>query len=909
MKQNKHLLNALRLATVASALALAIGAAMAQGPISGAPGMPRVDLPNQRPDNPGGGGGIGINIDLGSIFNAIRNATRKDQPDKEDPKKPPLLQKSAVAITSGSSGNYVIDWVVQYANNTGATLPAVLVKDGPIATIIPGSLQPPPIGWTATTNSSPPVDNFALWTGTNIASHGVMTATIAAMPSSAPLSGASGDGYGPIPYTHSQGLRIYLLNHHLSHTAQLFDCIDAATKTRCATKAGGTPWPRNLPQGEANLAKTSGSLTSPEPLISGSKMYYAWNHLAEGYGLGCFDLETEQPCGKVAFISAQTSPKSALSGPWKINNNLYYGASTGQLYCVDISSLGNCSGLSAVAIPLNIIKLKATQYDVAASGQDYGAQPIAASVVGARLYITSQVIDKNGGAWVIGDGIKHTNCFDNTTKSACWTTHASQIGFPGTADVGHISDAYANRYTKGYLLNLSNFIYYSSNGAAVAICQLNDAQVYDTTNGQHCVKLSDGKNATLSEIPNMWISSPNVLVRTQKEVHIWPKTYFTESRENKVFCWDWSTGSKCNSSTSFAENGVRRPVPGFTDNYAMKEDEQGCIWVYGDSKHLWNFNPNNLDINGKPRPCGGGNSTSIFQPLKYCSGPKPFRWTSVEVKGAPLPNYSKFIVKVLDSLNNTVLFIKDLKATSQLQANITGIDLQTISRPLKIEIEYIPNPGMGASDQPYLEVRYNAPPTEFCFKSTHTCEQKKITNFVETPDPATPGKFISVTVNVERPKDCKTPPPAVCGDPGQPPCPTCGQPGQPPCPDPVCIPGTPGCPDIIGCVPGTPGCPRIFGCVPGDPRCTPVRPPPNPVCLTGNCPDKPTQSIAEEFKEPKVVCARKTKPVENTPKKVVIKPKPAVVATAPADSNASPKLKPKPRPKPAVKPTAQDDDC
>ena len=125
MKKNENLRSVLRAATAASALALALGAAMAQGPVQGVPGMPRVDQPNQRLANPGGGGGggVGITLDLGSIFNAIRNATRKDQPDKEDPKKPPLLQKSAVSITSGSGGNYVIDWVVQYANNTGATQP------------------------------------------------------------------------------------------------------------------------------------------------------------------------------------------------------------------------------------------------------------------------------------------------------------------------------------------------------------------------------------------------------------------------------------------------------------------------------------------------------------------------------------------------------------------------------------------------------------------------------------------------------------------------------------------------------------------------------------------------------------------------------------------------------------------
>ena len=229
MKHNKHLQSMLRAATAVSAMVFAFGAALAQGPIQGGPGTPRVDQPSQ--GGGGGGVGIGINIDLGSVINIIRNATRRD-----DQAKPPVLQKKAVTVSSGSSGNYTIDWVVQYANTTGATLPNVLVKDGPIATIIPGSLQPPPASWTATTNGNVPVDNFALWTGTNIAPHGVMTATFPA-PLAANISvSGTGDGYQPIPYTKNSapaGLHIYAMNHHQDPGNFSFSCIDATTGTSC----------------------------------------------------------------------------------------------------------------------------------------------------------------------------------------------------------------------------------------------------------------------------------------------------------------------------------------------------------------------------------------------------------------------------------------------------------------------------------------------------------------------------------------------------------------------------------------------------------------------------------------------------------------------------------------------------
>lgn len=860
MKKNENLRSVLRAATAASALTLALGAAMAQGPVQGGPGMPRVDQPNQRQDNPGGGGGggggVGITIDLGSIFNAIRNATRKDQPDKEDPKKPPLLHKSAVTISSGSSGNYVIDWVVQYANNTGATLPAVLVKDGPIATIIPGSLQPPPIGWTATTNSMPlPADNFALWTGTSIAPHGIMTATFPPpLPASMGLAG-SGDGYQPIPYTRLSvpaGPRIYYMNHHGSPSTVLFKCLDLSTGLACAGWGLG----KTLPAGNSSGNNSGTMANNSEYTIVNGKMYYA-SQGPSGIGIGCYNLETDTECGLTYF--GAKPPGLHINGPWRVGNELYVADTDGALYCANLGGMVPCVG-SSYKIPLTTIQINVTR-----PGFDtYGSGYLAGKVIANKVYITS-----------IHSNLKYTNCFDSTTKTSCWNTTIPTVGSaPYFFSAG--SDGQ----------NVSNFLYYDMSGTAVAICTMRRS-----ASAQLCVDAISGaaKSGLATVLPGL------INFGAGLETYLAGKTYFVKSlyqgepREN-AYCWNWTTQAACTTALlgTVALSPSNSGSTGSEGNYGSNSDDQGCIWVYGDSAKLWHFNSNNIDgTTGLAKPCGGGGKfIKVFQPLQYCSGPKPFRWTSVEVKGAPLANYSKFIVKVLDSITNAVLFTKDLKATGQLQANITGIDVQTISRPLKIEIEYTPNPGMGASDQPYLEVRYNAPPLEFCFKSTHTCEQKKITNFVETPDPATPGKFISVTVDVERPKDCKSPPPPVCGDPG-----------QPPCPDPACVPGTPGCP-VIG-----------VGCMPGDPRCTPVRPPPNPVCLTGNCPDKPPQSVAEEFKEPKVVCARKTKPTENTPKKVVVKPRPAMVAVAPADPSASPKPKPKPRPKPAVKPAARDDDC
>ncbi len=918
MKPHKNLIRLL-----AATATLAITLAVAQGPVQGPTGTPRTETPRQ--GGGGGGVGIGINIDIGTIFNAIKNATKKDEQDK-----PPVLQKKAVTVSSGASGNYTIDWVVQYANNTGATLPTATVIDGPISTIIPSSLQPPPNGWAATTNALPlPADNFANWTGTDIAPHGVMTATLSLSSGSGTIAvGGGGDGFQPIPFVHSAGRRVYIMNHHASPGDLSFACVNMTTGASCSAS-----WPRVLPFGDGSGGSGTTSANA-EYVIVGSKFYYPAHNFAK-WGIGCFDLESEIECGYTPLgASNNQATQTTLTGPWRVGAELYMADYDGQLYCAKLApGLPSCLG-SGYKIPLIDIKIavpskvgqSVTTVPSGTAVLDWYNGLIAARVVGTRLYITSR------SRWnrdnTLGPTTKYTNCFDTVKKTACWSTSAPSKGTG------------VHKFVDPYGINQSNFVYYNASGTAIALCTKTD---YGPK--QECVDL----NGAAVTLPTIFSSLAAPLERVTLEVEAWPRTNFTQPRGPNgelrtgggSFCWDWSLADYCNNNVgSIAE------IVGVPGDYGNNIDDRGCIWTFGHNHILWGYDPANLDqATKKAKPCGGnpGKATQTFQPLQYCSGPKPFKWTSIEVKGAPLVNYSKFVIKVLDSANNTVLLTKDLKAANQLLTSVTSIDAQTISKPLKIELEYTPNPGMGASDKPYAEARYDAPPTEFCFKSTHTCKQDKITNIVETPDPSNPNKIVSVKVDVVKPGICPViDNPPKCGDPGQPPCPLCGQPGQPPCP--TCgTPNTPPCP-LCG-QPGQPPCP-ICG-QPGQPACPPPPPPPPPVCtprtpgwplcltvictnppcigtpppppvsncrITGTCPvDTPQQTIAEEFKEPKVTCVRKTKPVEDAPKKVVPKPKPkpAVAAAPPAavDPNAPPKPKSKPRPKPAAKPAASNDDC
>ena len=866
--------------------------------------------------NGGGGLGIGINIDIGTIFNAIKNLKKNDEQPKD---KPPVLQKKAVTVSSGSSGNYTIDWVVQYANNTGVTLPSATVIDGPIATIIPGSLQQPP-GWTGTTNANPPVDNFAKWTGANVAPHGLMTATFAAASTGALNITGAGDGFQPIPYKHSGGRRIYLMNHHLAPGSALFDCIEATTGAHCL---GG--WPRPLPFGD-NTAKTSGSTgNNAEYVIDGSKFYYPAQNLSE-WGIGCFDLELASQCG-FTQLGASNTKQTQLQGPWRVGNELYFASYDGQVYCAQLTA-----GLPACIsgdykIPLSTLQLHVpgTTGKPASMVLDWYNGTISAKVIGSRIYFSTltQWYQEN-----IGSMPKAINCFKADTKTACWSTN---VPTKGNGSSTHLNP---------YGVNITNFVHYNTSGIAQGICTK-----YGGLGVQKCTDMVSGAPITLPAI------FPADDVRLSSDVHVWPYSYFTETRgpngaPGRAWCWNWATNKYClGNNASFSE------TPGTPYDYGNNVDDRGCIWTNGHNNRLWNFDPGNIDpVTKKALPCGGdgGKSVSVFQPLQYCSGPKPFHWLNVEVKGALITNYSKFIVKVLDSTTNAVLLTKDLMPSGLMKVDITSLDAQTLSKPLKIEIEYTPKPGV--TDKPYLEVRYDAPPAEFCFKSKHTCQQKNISNVVETPDPSNPQQTISVKVDVPAPQNCKIidPPPPVCGQPGQPPCQTCGTPttpacpacglaGQPPCP--VCgTANTPACnscglagqPPCV-CIPGTPGCfpPPPPVCSPGSagwPACLTCANPPcvggpkvvvDVMCMNPPCAEKPKQSVSEEFKETKTGCVRKVKPAAEAsaaPKpKSVAKPKPKPVAgDATVASNSAAQAtgampKPKPRPVVKAKPKATDD--
>ncbi|MGC8870845.1 MAG: hypothetical protein ACP5PT_07140, partial [Brevinematia bacterium] len=661
------------------------------------------------PNSKGGGGGfgIGITIDIGAIFNAIKNALKR-----EDLPTYPTLEKKATNISSSGS-TYTIDWVVYYANNTNTTQNGINITDGPVNTIIPGSLQQP-TGWTGSLAGG---NTLAQWTGNAPPINGYMSSpiTTSSYASTFNITGA-GDGFRAIPYRHvSSGnkLRIYFINHHLNPTAT-FRCIDATTGNNCPG------FPKNLPKGDGS-SKTSASGTYDEDyyIDSSGKLYYIVTSSDNEYGLGCYDLEADMQCGFYK-LGTSTNTMSFVKGPWKVGNELYVVDGKRKLYCLNANNPSNfCTGLTqyftGFTFPVGSFP------DPSSSFMSWGPA-VFGEVLGSKLYF---ITDSNPNLSYNAKTLK-AFCFDSVTKAPC----------PGSWGI--------SSYTTipGSLGSSTNpqtaFIYYDTFLNPKHICvRLQNAF-------QYCFDLASGNTSS----PPVLFSSINLNYSLSPEVKIGNRTYFADiwyAPKGRVLCWDWSTASPCAPTWEY-KSWTNNPR-----DYAINVDDKGCIWILGDNApSMWFFDPNKpTDKQGIAQKCGGNDGTfnTTFQPWNYCSGPKPFIWLQLQIANANVSDFSQLLVIVKDASNNTILTY-DCVANNNLSVNLSSISSQTNGQPLNVEVKY--SLVVSNNVQPELRAYYHASPLEFCYKSQHKCPQQEVKNAVSINLPDNPKAEVVVNLPSER---------------------------------------------------------------------------------------------------------------------------------------------------------------
>lgn len=808
-------------------------------------------------------GGFGITIDLGSLMGAIRDAIQKDGQEQDGQDIPPLA-KTAVGVSPVSGGGYTIDWVIQYANTTGTTQPGVTIVDGPIATILPASLQQPP-GWTGTTNANPPMDNWVKWTGSAPPIVGYLTATFpTSSPSTFNPGPAAGDGYLPIPYRRAGVLRIYYFNHHIGgalppndvNVAKPFGCIDTQTGAPCPG------FPRPLPKGDGSGQPSATAFYPEEYVLQGGQLYYAVTAKAASgwdFGLGCYDLNSDTECGfyPLGHLPGHTG-EAYVKGPWKVGNELYLLDASRRLYCMGANNPSvPCSGLSTADTGF---LLPATAFPYPGP-LNYWGPAVFGEVVGNRLYLTTDSNPVSG--WAPVSKMLRTYCFDAATKAACagWTVVPRNVTTVRTV----------------------TFLHYDATMTPRHVC----TRLTGTT--QNCVDVATGAVTTPAVVMPLFFSKEGF----GTEVTVGTRTYFPDYHlgDHTVKCWDWATGAACVPTSSY---------PAWTagpKNYAVNVDDRGCLWVMGDNASAtWDFDPAKPLAKGKAQRCGGSESSfiQVFEPWRYCSGPKPFAWTRLEVANATLAQFTKLILRVKDGGGNT-LFTFDALASAALSTSIAGIDPQTNGQPLRVEVDYALAPG--ASVAPELRAYYRASPLEFCFKSTHGCAQGPVANTVGVPERPDLG-IAPVTVHVPLPSGC--PAGGGHGD--------AGAGGGIPSDGVPAGPSTGGGAAAAGGTGMPAGAGGVVGAILGGASANL----PTPECPPGMGGCKPAQSRVDDAPRrchwrPKVKAAADTAPKATRPRRSVTQPASAgktaqaktVRTASPATtSGVKPKVRPKPRPKP-----------
>ncbi|MEV5508451.1 hypothetical protein [Streptomyces orinoci] len=250
-----------------------------------------------------------------------------------------------------------------------------------------------------------------------------LTASAPAMAADLPSPIATNlDGFTPILYTPPGHTRpqVWQIAHHgyVPTTAPKVYCTDLATGQPCSL-ADGTPtaWPKPLNTWESPLGDppTGNISTTREPLFVhlGSLLFYPalTTSSLPGFphgsvGVGCVDLARQANCTYFPLQRLTNIPGTAnvngLTGLVLNNAKLYGVSTTGQVLCLDTTTLGPCTGQPySTGIPADNAAAGTGPYDYSGT----------MTAVNGKIYVSST------NPLVL-------NCFDPSTNTACagWTT-------------------------------------------------------------------------------------------------------------------------------------------------------------------------------------------------------------------------------------------------------------------------------------------------------------------------------------------------------------------------------------------------------------------------------------------------------------------------------------------------------
>ena len=609
------------------------------------------------------------------------------------------IEKEFTISGPNDQGEYIIDWLINYENTSGSTIsqPAyseIIDTFSANQTLVAGSINTPN-GWSSSNSGA----SVTFQSNLDIPPEGniVHSNDFPGINNHLENITATGDGYKPIPYYPDLlTKKIYVINHHASAVNPSFHCYDlnATTPTKRCTAITGA-WPRRLPDGnpstpDLEIDPTTSTIiynTSPtsnaneEFQIYKDKLYYAVTTYGK-WGMGCFDLQTEQECGFTHFATDPDIGASfpngkfpiGVEGPFIVNDKAYLLDVEMNIHCIQLAS--NPCQSSPISVK-NAGSNNLLHNLVTPNGKE---GQIAGRIYEDRIFFTVEYSSNQPG----GQARKDALCFDTVTNAICsgWAGANTFIGY---------SSALSGRTD-----NWGNYLYYSFDSAtntasAIAICTRSK-----TT--QSCLDVSDGNAVSLTDV---YTGTSSFGLGGEVVSNDGRKTYFPHFFSGVVSCFNWETGLSCAAPTA-------SDIPSGARVYAGAKDKYGCYWFNGDANKLWSMDPTTASS-----PCNFMSFGDSFEAPQQCSG-KP-RDLLLKVNNVTVGDFGRLELKVSQAGSTPVSV--DLTDPNNVDYSLaltsSEVSYTVIATHANGVQSYTSMPSITIIDQSK---------TEFCFQTKFQCD-------------------------------------------------------------------------------------------------------------------------------------------------------------------------------------------
>lgn len=507
-------------------------------------------------------------------------------------------------------------------------------------------------------------------------------------------SPTGGDGYVPIPYTHSDGsLLLYNVYHHTNDPASNYGifCYNVSKNEICDLNNDTAPdFPKynSDTAGDDGLSNANAHLITPSTVLTkihNNQLFFPAQRAApyNDMGLGCLNLETGLFCD---FISIAPNNKlltggytlASFYGAYSVGTEVYMHDHQYNLYCYDVDLKTSCG-----------------TYNLGVPAYDGTTDFITTTEVAEdKIYILAIYFTQMTPQNIL------VKCFDSTTKAEC--ANFSEYEIPGTS-------IFPPSGPTGFL-----FQHQDTFGNIDALCGLFNGNL--TCFDSQANTFSDPvlENTLLNDIP--WIApltnGGDFDYRIGSKVYLPMRHVLTD--EGATYCYDFATQSACSNFGNPGTPGYKTwPTvnAGVTGEYGYAE-VNGCLYGLGNPGIMWSFDP----ATGTT-PCSISNmELTVRKSDYYCDGlSHTVELNLLQVSGVD-SNIALLEVDVVNADTDTVIASSgDISGSGQY--DLSGIDFDANPDLIfKLKVVYI-DPAMIPESGYPVSFTFSGDDPQICFIS------------------------------------------------------------------------------------------------------------------------------------------------------------------------------------------------